>query len=239
MLFYKVQAKLPIAQYEEFPMEDFGKGAKEICSKSEAFNAQHEKNSYFFLFSSSSSTVSAGVITESTEKLSSHVIDFFHTLGVYSEQITFAEITLSSLKALLKSAFYADYIVGEDAVLEKFGLDKIAGRYELEFDEELIGYSQKENLIAKAKGFLMNDSLIPELDRIYAGKARASVSGHPVHYILEMDDIYIKQDVCRFLLQALYANDRIESRRYTCLDLKSCENHSFAFYDSLFKASLT
>lgn len=236
MLFYKVQGKLPTAQYEEFPMEDFGKGAKEICSKSEAFNAQHEKNSYFFLVSSSSSMVSAGVITENTEKLSSRVIDFFHTLDFYPEQITFTEITLGSLKSLLKSAFYADYIVGEDAVLEKIGLDKIAGRYELEFGEELIDDFQKEKLIAEAQEFLMNDSLIPELDRICAGKARAGVSGHPVHYILQVDDTYVKQDVCRLLLQALYANDRLESRRYTCLGLQSCENHSFSFYDALFKA---
>lgn len=40
-----------MAQEEEFPLEDFGKIAREICAKSESFNAQNDRNSYYFVVS--------------------------------------------------------------------------------------------------------------------------------------------------------------------------------------------
>ena len=50
--------------------------------------------------------------------------------------------------------------------------------------------------------------------------------GHPVHYMVQTDDSDIRQKLCRLLLQALYANGRLRSRR--CCLVRFCPGEQFS-----------
>lgn len=235
MLFYKIQGVLVTDHSEEQENKEKREAVREICIKSDNFNSQNDKNSYYFIIDSSDMIVSAGVITDSVKKLSTDVSRFLRFVGLPLRDITITEITFNTLKSVLKSSYYADYIEGDDAVLEKFNLDKIDGRHSIEFGENIVDHCKKEELIAEAEKHLMNDTLIPEIERIYAGKAHASVSGHPVHYMVETDDRDTRREVYKLLLNALYSNGRIDSRRYTFLDVLPGEVFSLIPYDALYK----
>lgn len=133
-----------------------------------------------------------------------------------------------------------DYINDDDEVLEQFELDKLNGRFGrgIEYGENILDGCDKRSVYHCAHKFLAKDTFVPELDRIYAGSAKHNVSGHPVHYMIQTDDRETRKGMFRVLLQALYANNRILSKRYCFLDFRPGENFSSAVYDCLYKSSI-
>ena len=91
--------------------------------------------------------------------------------------------------------------------------------------EKLVNYAAKEDeLFASAKKLYTNETLVPELERIYAGSKYLYTSGHPVHYIVEADDRDIRREIYKVLLDALHANLRLENCRYSFLNFRPGEN---------------
>lgn len=236
MLFYKIQGILITDHREEQENKEEREAVREICIKSENFNSQNDKNSYYFIIDSSNSVVTVGAITDCADKLSPAMSKFLRFVELPLRDITVTEITFNALKSFLRTAYRADYIDDDDTILEKFNLDKIDGRNSIEFGENIVDYCKKEELLIEAEKYLMNDTLIPELERIYAGKAQARVSGHPVHYMVETDDRDTRREVYKMILDALYANGRLESKRYTFLDVIPGESFSLMSYDALYKS---
>ncbi len=234
MLFYKIQGILIVGESKDEHKET-REIARDICIKSENFNLQNDKNSYYFVVDSSDSVVNVGLITDSAKKLLTDLSKFLRFVGLPLRDVTTTEITFNTLKSLLRTSYRSDYIDDDDAVLEKFNLDKIDGRHSIEFGENIVDNCKKDELIVTAEKHLMNDTLIPELERIYAGKAQMKVSGHPVHYMVETDDRDTRREVYKTVLDALYANGRIESKRYTFLDIRPGESFSLMSYDALYK----
>ena len=123
-------------------------------------------------------------------------------------------------------------------MLEKFELVRINGRYVrgIEYGENLLDeITCKEELLAKANELLANDTLTPELERIYSRKTNAKAFGHPVHYMIETDDRDTRKALSRTLLQALFDNHRLQSRRYCFVDFKPGQDFSKLVYDVLYK----
>lgn len=143
------------------------------------------------------------------------------------------------MRNLLSCADRNDYIGDDDEVLEKFELDRINGRYVcgIEYGENLLDeITCKEELLAKANELLANDTLTPELERIYSRKTNAKAFGHPVHYMIETDDRDTRKALSRTLLQALFDNHRLQSRRYCFVDFKPGQDFSKLVYDVLYKS---
>jgi SpoVK/Ycf46/Vps4 family AAA+-type ATPase len=53
--------------------------------------------------------------------------------------------------------------------------------------------------------------------------------------MLQTDDLDTRREACRLLLQALYANGRVNSKRYCYLDFRPGEGFSVMAYDTLYK----
>ncbi len=94
------------------------------------------------------------------------------------------------------------------------------------YDEKIIDKAARSTVYREADTFSAGESLRPELDRIYAGKSMKKAIGHPVHYMVQTDDSDIRQKLCRLLLQALYANGRLRSRR--CCLVRFCPGEQFS-----------
>ena len=150
------------------------------------------------------------------------------------------EVTFNTFRTMLSCADRTDYINDDDEVLEQFDLNKLYGRLAkgIEYGEDIIDYREKNSVYDEAQRFLANDTFIPELDRIYAGSINYKVTGHPVHYMIQTDDGEIRKGMFGVLLQALYANKRILSKRYCFIDFRPGENFSSAIYDCLYKSNI-
>ncbi len=210
---------------------------RKISLSSDTFNQKLQYAAYFFVAGASEDTITIGVISKDPQHIQKQLEGYMKSVGIGVKDARLEEITFSAMRNMLQRANQRDYIPDDDEVLEQFGLDKLEYRYSrgCRFDEGLIEHCSKKKIFAAAEQLLSNETLKPELERIYAGKAKANAIGHPVHYMIQTDDSHIREKMCLSLLQALYSNNRLCSKRYCFLELKPGDNLSHTFYDCLYK----
>ncbi|MBE6662910.1 MAG: AAA family ATPase [Ruminococcaceae bacterium] len=238
MLFYKIQGVMINAVVEEEDRRARREARRKIATKSEMFNTQYCKNVFYFVSDSSEGVVTIGVISNSVLTISNYVHRYLNYIGLPLRDLTISEVTFSNLKSLLNSSHCEDYIDDDDAILEKYNLDKIDGRQSVEYGENISVSRDKPTLVSLSEKYLMNETLLPELERIYAGKKQSKASGHPVHYMVQTDDRETRREVYKIVLDALYSNGRLESQRYTYCDIRPGEQFSTMSYDALYQASI-
>lgn len=207
--------------------------------KTAEFNGANSRR-YCFLSEWANEYVTLGIISTQDMDLVKFAEDYAKYIGLNAKLDSPDEITFENLQNLLRSADCQDYIADDDEILEKFGLDRIIGRRGrgLDFGENLVSLNVKEeDVFASAKKLFANETMVPELERIYAGNKLRYSSGHPVHYVVEADDRDTRREIYRVLLNALHANRRLVNSRYTYLDFRPGENYSKMAYEALYKIS--
>lgn len=237
MQFYKVTGMTAEGKNEDRSIQY--QQTRQIARKSEEFNQLQGGRSYCFVADMEDDEVTAGIIDTGTGDRRKQIRAFFKAVGIAAEEVAVEEITFSITRSLLRSADRNDYIDDDDKVLEIFELDKINVRYTHGFDygEKLLNeVTRKDDLFAMAEELLATDTLTPELTRIYSGKKSSKAYGHPVHYMIETDEQDVRRALSRTLLQALYDNQRLQSRRYCFIDFKPGQNFSKLLYHILYKS---
>jgi AAA+ superfamily predicted ATPase len=240
MLFYKIWGDL---MEENEQAEENDKRNKrrpplrQVLSKTEEFNAKN-KDTHCFLSDIDEDVVTFGVISR-------YPIDAITLTKSYANDIQFkmehwqqSEVTFKQLQQILTSADRQDYVESDDKILSKFDLDKISDlrTRELVFGENLVNEQvTKETITQAAKELYMDETLLPELDRIYEGRIDLHRTGHPVHYIVETDNPDIRREAYKLLLDALRANGRLASNRYSFLNFEPGESYSQMAYETLYK----
>ena len=213
---------------------------RKIEMKTNSFNQRQQRKAYVFVTDASEDTVTIGAIVRNYADVPKLISDYLQTIEMDLKDTCLEEVTFNTLRNMLSCADRNDYINDDDEVLEQFDLDKLNGRFGrgIEYGENILDYCEKNSVYDEARRFLANDTFIPELDRIYAGSTNHKVTGHPVHYMIQTDDRETRKGMFRVLLQALYANNRILSKRYCFLDFRPGENFSSAVYDCLYKSNI-
>lgn len=241
MQFYKVIATLTNEKWTEENNDRrvMQQRTRRIARKSDEFNQLQGGKIYYFISDIGNDEVTVGIIDSGTGDKTKQIRAFFKSVDIAAKEFDVDEITFSSMRNLLSCADRNDYIGDDDEVLEKFELDRINGRYVrgIEYGENLLDeITCKEELLAKANELLANDTLTPELERIYSRKTNAKAFGQPVHYMIETDDRDTRKALSRTLLQALFDNHRLQSRRYCFVDFKPGQDFSKLVYDVLYKS---
>ena len=212
---------------------------RNISMKSDSFNQKLQKKAFFFVADAAEDTVIIGIIAKECENLTKQLEAYLKTIGIKLKDTCLEEITFYTLCNILQRSSRNNYIDDDDDVLEQYDLDRLCHRYgnSIDFGEKIIDESNKSDIYSQAERYLAKDYLIPELDRIYACNANGRIIGHPVHYMVQTDDRDTRNGMYKLLLQALYANGRLQSRRYCFLDFKPGEYFSSTMYDCLYKSS--
>ncbi len=210
-----------------------------IAAQSMTFNMKLNKktqNGYFFVSDACNGRVSIGAFCRRPEDYSENIESFLKMTELSLQNAVTEEVTFSVICRMLRIANRKEYIDDDDEILESFGLDGLECLSHM-YGENIIERAEKEEIYEKAKRFLANEGLISELDRIFAGKKRGKVTGHPVHYIIRTDDRETRKELYRLLLSALYENERISSRRYCYLDFKPGDSFPWSVFDTIYKNS--
>lgn len=242
MLFYRVTAMLDDEKWVE---ENNDRRIKRdhnrrITRKSEDYNERDKQGIYCFVSEIDCNDITCGIISHLSIDANKLANSYFKYLGIIVKDIDVCETTFSSMQSLLETAKYGDFIKNEDVILECFDLDVLTRKYRMiEYEESLLGKeTDKFSLYETSRQLLAEGTLTPELDRIYFGKTNTKAFGHPVHYILETDDRDTRNKLLRTLLQALYDNRRIKSRRYCAIDISPGQIFSNTAYDNLYKSCI-
>ena len=238
MLFYKVEGILIGSNAEQ---EDSRRAQREasrkILMKSEAFNQKHGGDAFCFVSDLTDGFLTAGMILDCKENAESVLHAFLKHIDCPITDSTITETTITGIQQLLGRANRGSFIADDDEITEKYGIDKITGRIGrgIQFGENLVEDRCKKDILAGAQRYLLSETFLPELDRIYAGSPAVRPQGHPVHYMIQTDDPDTRRESCKLLLQALYANGRVSSKRYSFLNFRPGEGFSVMAYDALYK----
>lgn len=211
-----------------------------ISAKSNAFNKLFHDRVFFCVADIIDNILTAGIICAEDVDINQQFQKYANALDMkLNESLQTEEITFHALRNLLSQSEHNDYIEDAEDVFEQFGLGKLSARYcrDLSFRENLINEADKTDIYNRAVRLLTMKQLLPELDRIYAGRTSSEIAGHPVHYMLQTDDMDICGKTVRLLLQALYANSRLQNRRYSTVAFETADEISRQTYDQLYKSN--
>ena len=189
-----------------------------LAAKSEAFNKGLRSRAFFYVVNASGGTFTAMAVQKDPRmNMDPQFPAYTEALGVKLTDIHAEEVSLHTACNLLHRASRNDYIEDDDDVLKTLDLDYMVNQRfsDFRFWEDLMGEAYKDEIYAKAERLFTKDCLLPELDRIYAGGASAKIVGHPVHYLIQTDDAGIRREMIQALLPSLYANGRLQNRRYS------------------------
>ena len=237
MLFYKIEGMLINTGAEnEDSRRAQREAARRIYMKSEDYNRKSSGDAYCFVSETSDGLVTAGMIADQAENAKSIMESYLRHIGCPLKNMTISEVTIGNIQQLLGRSDHNGFIEDASEILEKFGIDRAVGRRGrgIEFGENIIEDCTRKEIQGKVDRYFLTETLRPELDRIYAGAAVKKAQGHPVHYMLLTDNVSTRRVGSKLLLQALYANGRVSSKRYCFLNFRPGEDFSIMAYDSLY-----
>lgn len=212
-----------------------------LAAKSEAFNKGLRGRAFFYVVNASGGTFTAMAVQKDPHmNMNSQSPAYTEALGVKLTDIHAEEISLHAACNLLHRASRSDYIEDDDDVLKTLDLDYMVNRRfsDFCFREDLMDETCRDEIYAKAGRLFTKDCLLPELDRIYAGGSFGKIVGHPVHYLIQTDDAGIRREMIQALLPSLYANRRLQNRRYSAVRFRGEALHGESLaYDQFYKSN--
>ncbi len=239
MVFYKIEAKLVLNENEELDMSRDARYelAGEIAEKTESLFNKSEQENYIFVSHIRFGNVVMGAVLKNGYDINKLFNEFRKSLSIKLKQHQIEEVTFNTFTNLLASADNNDYIDDDEKVLTFFEIDGINPRYNrCDYGESMINsnLSREENYNI-AEDLLFGETLTPELDRIYAQKG-GKTFGHPVHYILKVDNRDVRKTIYKTLLSALYSNKRLQNKRYCFVDYNEQSRIPGAQFEALYKS---
>lgn len=243
MQFYRAEGFTTDKNWEEIynDRRRMRESVRRIARNSTAFNDKLQRKSYFYVVDASEDSVVIGALYGGGLDIGQQFAAFLSAVELELKDLSIEEVTFNKACSMLRMADGNDYIADDDDILELFDLDKIRGRFGRykDFDEYLIEEVSQKSAFEAADRLLAKDSIVPELHRIYAGKhSAAAASGHPVHYMIQTDDGDTRKEMYQLLLQTLFANKRLSSKRYCMVEFSPGESFSKMVYDYLYKSNI-
>jgi len=224
MLFYKANAEL-IENDVKLKKEEQVERAYGIQVKVENFFVEQEMSCHITVTTINyrKKKVELCIATRKTPFSADNVYEFAKFAELELGHIELREITLDTYISLIKIAGQNDFLSNYFETIMSLNLYDLHDGYSRNYtnyqETVLIDKGSKKSLMEKAKGLLCTDSLTMELERIYQGTTQTKAVGHPVHYLLQSDEIDARKQILKILLTSLYQNNRIKSRRYSEISL--------------------
>ena len=186
-----------------------------IRENAEVFN--NDIDDYCFVENISKSTITIAAVIRSFSDVKSVVKDFINCIDMGVDVTKVEEVSLDTLRKMADRADRHDFIVDETILFDELKLDSICQRWGLRdfIQEKIIRPKKKEKIYELAHKCMSDETMIPELDRIYEKPNTTGMLAHPVHYMISTDDFDVMSNSLVTLISALYENRRVKSKRYS------------------------
>lgn len=184
-----------------------------------SLNIQEEV--FFFLNEISDfGIVTFGVVAPDSINAKQYVNGFLKKINLKLVDIKLEDITSSAMFRMIKTAVDSKYIPPNEELFKQIGLTKAEQFIKLPCHKDaVIKKTCKEDIYKKSATLPLKNTLIPELDRIYAKPSNNKNIGHPVHYMVQENNIDIQNQTCELLIQALHVNNRVFHKRFSTVSL--------------------
>lgn len=205
-----------------------------------AFLRPIRQDAFLFVSDVNEDTIVVGALIQTNTNVEQMIHTYLDTIGLAVRNGRTEEITLDALKSMLETASNNRFIDDNDIILGQYELGRLNPRMGrgIHFSEAMIEPTMKETVFKEAQRYLSNETLIPELDRIYASRTDSAAAGHPVHYMIRTNAERTQVALSRLLLEALHANGRLISRRYCMIQISVGNEFYVPAYRALYKSCI-
>ena len=211
----------------------------QLSEMSEHLYQKSSQRSMVIAVSLGEKTLAICVIAKDYEDAKGQVEQYVAMLPFETGEYKMREITIAMFESMLRTAFRNDYISDDDEIMSRFAIGALNGNYRShEFGEALIerevSYEDAKKI---AKEMLFSETLGEEIERIYTVNTEVNCYGHPVHYLVQTDDIEIRKKVYKTLLSALYRNGRVKNQRYAFVNYSDDSHFPGHTFEALYRCS--
>ena len=221
MKFYEV-----VVQTNEFAESENGATAKRsvkkqnIARKTDTFLQEYEERACIIMVVADKQVELAVCVKDESIDEKMLAEKFLERLDIPFDELTSKEISLKGYMDGLRTAFRCRNITDDDEYAEKMGLEFFINNRENFFADKIAdGEKTATELKADVQAYHLSDGYKTELNRILSGKKREVFLGNPANYFIITKDDMARRVMARGLVSALYKKGRLQSRRYTIIDL--------------------
>ena len=240
MQFFRYEGYYPEEAEQRYSVREMRDLLKKQAMKIDAYLQPIRREAFLCVGSVDEDGVTVVALLRSGDDAQRLIETFFKTMELPIANGRLEEITLHVARGLLQNAARSGFIEDDEDILERFELHRLNARFGkgICFSEKMIEPRYKDAIYREAQRYLSNETLLPELDRIYAGKSDSPAVGHPVQYLIRTDSVTTRRGLSELLTAALYANKRLGSRRYCMISLKPDSDLYPPAYDALYKSCI-
>lgn len=205
-----------------------------------AFLRPIREDAFIFVSDINEDSVAVGAFFQTDADVEQMIRAYLDTIGFAVQSERLEEITLGAMKGMLETASHNRFIDDDEIILGQYELVRLNPRMGrgIHFKETMIEPTEKETIFKEAQRYLSNETLLPELERIYAGRTDSAAAGHPVHYMIRTNADKTQEALSRLLLEALHANGRLISRRYCTIQVSVGNDLLVSAYHALYKSCI-
>ena len=197
-----------------------------------------DRKCFIYVANVSRKSITMGIVCSDNRKINSFIKTFIRKLDIGITDIDYSEITFRLSSKMLKDAERMDFIDSADDILDIFEIDTLIdhsfGGTSFKYVEKILGEGDAQPVIDSTSCFMVRESLKDELERISSGNKKRHVEGHPVHYLIQTGEKDESVDIAEVLIDSLYANNRLKSKRFTIIGFKTIHNVSERDFEPIY-----
>lgn len=145
-------------------------------------------------------------------------------LGIEYEDLQLKEISMTTYMDGGRTAYRNRLISDDDEYMEGMGLESFYNRHNDYYNDKV---ADDKKTLAELKSdvekYHLGDGYKEELHRVLAGKKRKVFLGNPANYFMISKDAMARRVMARNLISALYHRGRLQSKRYTIVNLSDSD----------------
>ena len=145
---------------------------------------------------------------------------FLQKLEVAYSALSLKEISITNYFNGLRVSDRNRFISDDYKFAEKIGVEDLFRGRDDYFNDKVVDEKKTiENLKSDVDKYHLGDSYRLEMKRIFTGKNQKVFLGNPANYLMISKDDMARRIMARNLISALHRRGRLQSKRYTIIDL--------------------
>lgn len=225
MKFYRVLATKktePESGQEEKELTSLQK--QNVARKTDAFLEEYEDRACIFFVSLEKEADMAVCVKDNDVDEKRLAERFLERMDVAYEELTVKEISMETFFNGLRISFRGRLISDDDKMAETMGLETFFCERNDFFNEKISDDKKTvEELKCDVEKYHLGDGYKEELHRILRGKKRDVFLGNPATYLIVSKEETARRVMIRNLVSALGKKGRLQSQRYTIVNLDDRE----------------
>ena len=220
MRFYQVNVESNEIAEESETATKRNEKKQNVSRKTDAFLEEYEERACICLVQTEKQTELCVCIQDETVDVSRLAEKFLERLEIFYESVSAKEISVTTYMNGLRASYSNRYIFDDDRIAESLGLQTLFSRHNSFFSDRVVDEKKTvEELKTDVEKYHLGDEYKAELNRVLAGKNRKVFLGNPANYLMVSKDDMARKMMTRDLISALHRRGRLQSKRYTIINL--------------------